>query len=139
MRANQKKLLDTLQEAVKKDRARTNVLRLSELGLVEMTRKRTRDSLQALLCSPCPYCSGRGHVRGVESMAHELLRRLRREAMEHPGSTHMTLSVHPDVATYLCAEAPRSLEAIERAHDTKIVVKAVEGFHREHAEITAGS
>jgi ribonuclease G len=70
--ANRKKLLDTLNDAVRKDRARTNILRLSELGLVEMTRKRTRENLQALLCRTCPYCDGRGRIKAVETVGHEL-------------------------------------------------------------------
>jgi len=135
--ANRTKLLETLQEAVKRDRSRTNVMTISELGLLELTRKRKRDSLQAILCSPCPYCEGRGRVKGVATMCHELLRRLHKEAAQHPGTSHITLSVAPDVATYLCGEAPRGLEAIEQRYSTKIVVKAVEGFHREQAEIAA--
>jgi ribonuclease G len=136
--ANRKKLLDTLNEAVRKDRARTNVLTLSELGLVEMTRKRTRESLQAVLCSPCPYCNGQGRVKAVATMGHELLRRLRRDAARQPGTAHFTVSVPPEVATYLCGEGRPGIEMIESEFATKIVVKAVEGFHREHAEIAAG-
>ncbi len=133
--ANRTKLLDTLQDAVKKDRSRTNVLKISELGLVEMTRKRTRDSLQALLSSPCPYCNGSGRVKAVDTLGHEILRRLRKEAAQSTDASHITVSVHPDVATYLCDEAAEGLAAIERRYDIKIVVKAVEGLHREHTEI----
>ncbi len=132
------KLLDTHREAGKKDRARTNVKTISELGLVEMTRKRTRDSLQALLLGPCPHCGGRGRIKAVETMGQELLRRLRREAAQQRGAAHFTLSVAPDVATYLCDVAHRGLEAVERQFETKFVVKAVEAMHREQAEITAG-
>jgi ribonuclease G len=137
--AHRKKLLESLKEVAKKDRARTNVLGISELGLVEMTRKRTRDNLQAVLCSPCPYCGGRGRVMDVRTMGQELLRRLRKEASQHAGTPHITLSAAPDVAEYLCAEAHRTLDAIEHQFETKIVVKAVEGFHREQVEISAGS
>jgi ribonuclease G len=137
--ANRKKLLDTLNEAVRRDRARTNVLTLSELGLVEMTRKRTRENLQAILCSPCPYCAGQGRVKAVVTMGHELLRRLRREVARQPGTPHFTVSVPPDVATYLCADGHRGIEMIESEFGTKIVVKAVEGFHRERAEIAVES
>jgi ribonuclease G len=136
--AHRTALLEALNEAVKKDRARTNVMTISELGLVEMTRKRTRESLQALLLAPCPYCGGHGRVKAVETVGQELLRRLRREAAEPRGAAHLTLSVAPDVATYLCDEAHRGLATVERQLGTKIVVKAVEGMHREQAEITAG-
>jgi ribonuclease G len=137
--ANRKKVVDTLTEAVKKDKARTNIMRISELGLVEMTRKRTRESLEAFLCSPCPYCEGRGRIKAVETMAYDLLRRLQKEAALHPGAQHLTLSVHPAVATFLCDQAPRGLELIEQQYATKIVVKAVAGFHHEPFEIAAGT
>src|SRR2546428_12429367 len=64
--ATRKKVFDALQEAVRKDKARANVLRISELGLVQMTRKRTRESLEQLLLAPCPHCSGAGRVRSFE-------------------------------------------------------------------------
>jgi ribonuclease G len=135
--ANRAKLLEALNVAVKKDRSRTNVLTLSELGLVEMTRKRTRNNLQTLLCSPCPYCDGQGRVKAVATVAHELLRQLRREAAEHPGTSHITVSVPPEVATHLCEDAREGLTAIEREYDTRVVIKAVEGLHREQAEVKA--
>ena len=64
----------------KADKARTNILRISELGLVEMTRKRTRESLAQRLCEPCPTCNQRGLVKAVATTAYEVLRRIRREA-----------------------------------------------------------
>jgi Ribonuclease G/E len=91
--------------------------------------------LQALLSSPCPYCNGSGRVKAVDTLGHEILRRLRKEAAQSTDASHITVSVHPDVATYLCDEAAEGLAAIERRYDIKIVVKAVEGLHREHTEI----
>jgi ribonuclease G len=67
--ANRKRVFEALQEAMREDKARTNILRISELGLVEMTRKRTRESLGQLLTSPCPHCQGSGRVRSVETRA----------------------------------------------------------------------
>src|SRR5919106_644469 len=61
--ANRKKVYDALKEALKKDKARTNILKISELGLVEMTRQRTRESLENQLLSPCPHCDGRGRIK----------------------------------------------------------------------------
>jgi ribonuclease G len=133
--ANRTKLLDTLNEAVKKDRSRTNVSKISELGLVEMTRKRTRNSLQAVLSSACPYCGGTGRVKGVETVGLDLLRRLRKEAAAHADASHITVGVAPEVATFLCGEAAAGLTEIERRYETKILVKAIEGVHREHSEI----
>ena len=66
----------SLLEALKKDRSKTNVLPISGLGLIEMTRKRTRDTLTRLLCSPCPYCEGTGQVKSVATVSSEVIREL---------------------------------------------------------------
>src|SRR5437870_2215765 len=99
--ANRKKVFDALQEAVRKDKARANVLRISELGLVQMTRKRTRESLEQLLLAPCPHCSGAGRVRSLETLAYDALRRVQREAAGVSNSTRIALRVHPEVAADL--------------------------------------
>src|SRR4029077_12346704 len=72
--ANRRKVFDALQEAVRADKARSTILQISELGLVQMTRKRTRESLGQLLTSPCAQCDGRGRVRSVETLAFDALR-----------------------------------------------------------------
>ena len=74
--------LHSLELALAKDRAKTNVNGFSQLGLVEMTRKRTRESLAHLLCEPCPTCGGRGEVKTARTVAYEILRELLREARQ---------------------------------------------------------
>src|SRR5215470_17346783 len=76
--ANRRKVWDAFQKALSRDRARTNVTKISELGLVEMTRKRTRESLVQLLTEPCPTCEGSGVVKSVTTVAYEILREVRR-------------------------------------------------------------
>ncbi len=75
---NRKKVWDAFQKALKKDRSRCNVTKISELGLVEMTRKRTRESLMQVLTEPCPTCEGSGMVKSAETVAYEVLREVRR-------------------------------------------------------------
>jgi hypothetical protein len=75
---NRRKVWDAFQKALSRDRARTNVTKISELGLVEMTRKRTRESLVQLLTEPCPTCEGSGVVKSVVTVAYEILREVRR-------------------------------------------------------------
>jgi len=77
---HQRQVLRTLNKALEKDHARTMVTTISELGLVEMTRKRTRESLGQILCCPCPVCSGRGRVKTTETICYEIFREIVRVA-----------------------------------------------------------
>lgn len=77
---HQRQVLRTLEKALEKDRAKTSVLGTSELGLVEMTRKRTSESLERMLCEPCPLCDGRGSLKSAETVCYEILREILREA-----------------------------------------------------------
>ncbi|HAY08427.1 MAG TPA: Rne/Rng family ribonuclease [Thauera sp.] len=79
---NRKKVWDAFQKALSKDRARCNVTKISELGLVEMTRKRTRESLAHMLCEPCAACQGKGSVKTARSVAYDILREILREARQ---------------------------------------------------------
>jgi ribonuclease G len=110
--ANRKKVFDTLQEALKADKARSNVLRISELGLVQMTRKRTRESLGQLLLESCPHCDGLGRQRSVETLASDALRQLERVARDTPGDGGLALGVHRDVAAFLATDGAGWLDAL---------------------------
>ena len=77
--ADREKVTNALQEALKKDKQKTNILKISELGLVQMTRKRTRESLTRTLCQQCPYCEGKGFIKSQTTVCYEILRALSRE------------------------------------------------------------
>jgi ribonuclease G len=136
--ANRKKVFDALQETVRRDKARTNVLRISELGLVQMTRKRTRESLEQLLTSPCPHCAGAGRVRSVETLAFDALRRVQREVAGATNSTRVALRVHPEVAAFLTEQERRSVEALERLVGRTVAVEAVPELARDQVEVGLG-
>ena len=106
-------VFEALQLAMRADKARTNILRISELGLVEMTRKRTRESLGQLLSTSCPHCEGAGRVRSVETLAYAALRRTQHEATIHAGSGPLVLRLPPDVAAFLTSAGAQSLAALE--------------------------
>jgi len=133
--ANRKKVFDALQEAVRKDKARANVLRISELGLVQMTRKRTRESLEQLVLAPCPHCGGAGRVRSLETLAYDALRRVQREAAGAKNSTRIALRVHPEVAAFLTEQERRSVEALERLVGRAVAVEAAPELKREQVEV----
>ena len=134
--ANRKQVFDLLQDLVRTDKARTNILRISELGLVQMTRKRTRESLGQLLSTPCPHCQGSGRVRSVESIASEALRRAQHEATLHPTASSIVLRVHPDVAAFLNGHRIQTVGALEALIDRPITVEGLPDLGRGEVEVS---
>ncbi|GAM10481.1 ribonuclease G [Geobacter sp. OR-1] len=131
---NREKVFTALEEAMKADKSKTNILKISELGLVEMTRKRVRESMGRMMCEPCPYCEGRGYVKSKTTICHEIFRELRREMLDIRGTKAM-LTVHPQVADLLYDEERKGLEELERKFKKRITVRAKPGFHQEQFEI----
>jgi ribonuclease G len=135
-RDNQRQVFDALTEALKKDKARSKLLPISELGLIEMTRKRTRESLMQLLCGPCPTCDGEGHTKTTATTAHEILRRIHREAALNPSLIQITVNVHPSVAQFLRQHEERTLQAMETRLNKKIMVKATPSLAEGQYEVS---
>lgn len=131
---NREKVYAALEEALKSDKSKTNILKISELGLVEMTRKRVRESIGRMMCEPCPYCEGRGYVKSKTTVCHEIFRELRREMLDIRG-TKVLLTVHPQVADLLYDEERRGLEELEKKFKKRVTVRAKPGFHQEQFEI----
>nr|MBA2321705.1 Rne/Rng family ribonuclease [Deltaproteobacteria bacterium] len=100
---NRDRVYRALEDALKHDRARTNVLRISELGLVEMTRKRVQEGLDRYLQEVCPTCTGTGHLRSQHTLVYEILREVRREAIRTQGGS-IYVNTTPGVADLLYAE-----------------------------------
>jgi ribonuclease G len=128
-----------LKRALAADKARTNVLQISELGLVEMTRKRVRQDLRALLTQSCPCCRGTGVVKSTETLATEIYRALQaRAAAEAPPGEgrEIVARVHPELAAYLEGEGRPDLERLETALGVEITVQATGGqAQREDYEL----
>ncbi len=113
----------TLKRALVEDKARTNVLEISELGLVEMTRKRVRQDLRALLSTQCPTCKGSGVTKSDETLAAELFRAVRAKAAGAAGKD-IVARVHPDLATYLDNEARDDLPRLSEVVGAKVTIEA---------------
>ncbi len=128
-----------VKRALAEDKARTNVLEISELGLVEMTRKRVRQDLRALLTQSCPTCRGNAVVKSSETLATEICRAVQAKAAAEapPGEgREIVARVHPDVAAYLGGEGHADLERLEAALEVKITVHAASGqAPREEYEV----
>ena len=95
------------ERMLERDHAKTKITQVSELGLVEMTRKRTRESLEHLLCESCPTCQGRGYVKTAETVCYEIFREIMRYARAFDSKGGFTVVAHPAVIDrLLTAEAP---------------------------------
>ena len=86
-----------LSSALADDKSRTNVLEISELGIVEMTRKRARQDLQSMFCAPCPTCKGSGHVRSDATLAAEIFRKIQAQAPDAPAGGEVLVRAHPEL------------------------------------------
>ncbi len=126
--ADRKKVSEALGTALKRDKARTSTLRISELGLVQMTRKRTRESLEALLSEPCPRCQGRRVVKSIPTIAAEMMRGIYREASRRPRGDMMIAKINPEIARYLYDSGAKALEAMEQKLGAKIVLRSQDGI-----------
>lgn len=132
--SNREKVMRVFNDALKRDRNRAQVTRISELGLVEMSRKRTRESLLHTLTEQCLHCEGKGFTRSRQTVSFEVLRELRRQGNLVDGHT-ILVEVHPDVAKQLTTVDRDFLEDIEKRLQKQILVKTRGAFHMEEFEI----
>jgi ribonuclease G len=134
---HRQQVLRALQEAVRRDRSKTHVIDLTQLGLVEITRKRVHQDLEAVLRMPCPYCEGRGRVLSPETMANRLRRELRRlcAACREPV---LVLRVHPLVYAELVRDGAW-LRRVEEQTGKAVRVVPQEGLHVEQFETASAT
>ncbi len=123
-----------LEKAIQNDRTRCNITQISALGLVEMTRKRTRESLRQTLCEPCSYCHGRGFLKTAETICYEILREIVRESRAYPAERFVVLA-SPKVVEKLLDEESTSLAALEEFIGRPIKVQAEATYTQEQYDI----
>lgn len=124
-----------LRDAMRRDRARTKILRTSPFGLIEMTRQRIRPSVKRSVYGDCPCCGGRGVVKTDESMAIEVVR-LIMLASHQAGVARVTVKVNPEVAAYLSNRKRREITRVEDDARISVQVLGTEGVFPEHLEIS---
>lgn len=127
-------VFSVLEGELAKDRSKNKVLSISEFGLVEITRKRSRPSLERQLTQPCPYCNGTGRIRSIETVCLDLRRRVLRRARRLRGR-EVLLRVHPDVAQALQQEDRQVLDELERALETEILIQSDPKLHHENFDV----
>jgi ribonuclease G len=128
------RVFNALVDELKKDKAKTSALRISEMGLVQMTRKRTEESLSQKLCTPCPYCEGKGEVKSPATVSYDIIRELVREFSKIPAETFV-LKAHPQVIDRLCEEDAEFVQDVRERFSKKLMLKTAQEFHLEQYEI----
>ena len=131
---NREKVFNTLKEHLKKDKAKTNVLKISDFGLVEMTRKRTRESLCKTISEECPYCEGTGRVRSRYTICYDILRELKRLRNQANGNK-VLIRAHQDVADILLNEEAQMVDLLQDEIGHEIIIRAAGDLHIEQYEI----
>jgi ribonuclease G len=133
-KSNQEKVFNALKEALKKDRSKTHILPMSDMGLIQMTRKRVRKPLNRLLCEPCFYCEGEGYLMSGRSICYNIYREVMRDIRDMTGRM-LTIRVNPDIAELLHGEENHIIVALEREAGRQIVVYPNHDFHLEEFDI----
>ena len=135
--SHRKRVFKMLQEALRKDRARTNILHFSDLGLVEMTRQRTRPSLSTLLMEECPYCDGHGTVLSIETVVIQLLRAIK---MAHNQSGHSELRVIANdyVVSHIKSQMANKLRDLKKSLKLDLTLETDADLHLEDYRIFVG-
>ncbi|MEY4063864.1 MAG: RNAse [Pseudomonadota bacterium] len=129
------RVFNALTEELKKDKAKNSALRISEMGLVQMTRKRTEESLSQKLCAPCPYCEGKGEIKSPITVSYDIIRELAREFSKIPSETFV-LKAHPQVIDRLCEEDAEFVQEVRERFAKKVILKTAPEFHMEQYEIS---
>ncbi len=134
--SHREKILSALGEELQKDRARTNIISMSPLGLVEMTRKRIRPSLIKTLCEPCSYCEGRGYVKTKATIANEIFRELERDIPQVGNKkSNLVIHCHQEVVDWIYEVEGETLSFIEAKIGKSVSFKIESTYHVEQYEV----
>ena len=133
-KSNQEKVFNALNEALKKDKSKTHALPMSEMGLIQMTRKRIREPLTRILCEPCFYCEGEGYLISRQSICFNIYREILRDTLDFNGG-RLTLRVNPEIAEFLHREENEIITSLERQIGKQIVIYPNPQFHMEEFDI----
>lgn len=134
--SHREKVLEALSDELKRDRVKTNVNSMSQLGLVEMTRKRIRPSLIKTLCEPCRYCDGKGYIKRKSTVAYEIFRELERDSGGISNKKiNIVVHAHAEVVDWIYEVEGESLENIEKKLGHSVAFKIEPNYHIEQYEV----
>jgi len=132
---HRRNLFNIFKEAVSKDRAKTHLVQVSELGLIQMTRQRMRPSLESAVYDTCPYCEGKGNIKSTATMSIQVIRELRK-SLKDSRDRIVNAYVHPDVAERLLQQEKKALRYLEKSTGSRISIYSEPTAHREDINIT---
>ncbi|MEQ1859530.1 MAG: Rne/Rng family ribonuclease [Chthoniobacteraceae bacterium] len=130
-RRDQQQVYQRMKERMRRDKAKTHILPISALGLMEMTRQRAAESLHATVYEPCPYCGGRGRIKSSMSMSVELQRALHQLLRSNPEVHEVKVIVHPHLLNRLKTEDDELLVEIERRYEGRLSFRSDPTLHHE--------
>ncbi len=130
------KIVKKLEESLKKDRTKSNIIQNTELGLVELTRKRSRRDLENMLRTSCPYCSGTGRVLSAETVSNMVLHKLE-ELCNTSRAEAVLLGVHPKVEENLSGAKMLMIKQLEKKRKKTIYIKSSKNIHIERIDVVA--
>ena len=133
-RRNRDQVMRALDEALRHDKAPSKVLPFNEFGLVAITRKRTKQALERVLCQPCPYCTGSGMVKSIPTICYEIQAEARKMAAELD-SQSLTLRVHPEIGKALKTRESALIEELEKWVRKSVIIQSDPTLHWEQYDI----
>ncbi|MGD8834653.1 MAG: Rne/Rng family ribonuclease [Desulfobacteraceae bacterium] len=133
-KSNQEKVFNALSDAFAKDRSKTHILPISDMGLIQMTRKRIRKPLSRLMCEPCFYCEGEGQLLSGQTLCYNIYRETLRNSHEI-GGTGITLRVNPQIADLLHGEENHLITSLENRLSKRITIYPDKRFHIEEFDL----
>ena len=134
-RRNRDKVLFALQQALEEDKAPSKALSFNEFGLVCITRKRTKQALERVLCQPCPYCTGSGMVKSIPTLCYEIQAEARKMAVAGHEGPNLTLRVHPEIAKALKTRESLLMDELEQTSHKHIIIQSDATLHWEQYDI----
>jgi Rne/Rng family ribonuclease len=134
-RRNRERVLSALQQALEQDKAPSKALSFNEFGLVCITRKRTKQALERVLCQPCPYCTGSGMVKSTPTLCYEIQAEARKMAAADPESPSLTLRVHPEIAKALKTRESMLIDELEQNSHKHVIIQSDATLHWEQYDI----
>jgi Rne/Rng family ribonuclease len=136
-RKNRKRVMEALSEEIARDKSPSKILEFNEFGLVAITRKRVKQSLERALCQPCPYCTGSGMVKSIATTCYSIYHEIEKMRSMIDDRTELMIRVHPDVARALRESESNVIEEIRHVLKRDVIIKADPTLHIEHFNIVS--